>query len=98
MKVREIMAYINKSATVKLEYTEVTYGIPRPYKKGPDIKHRDILVPSIDATPDPCFLYPFKNKEELYDIDINMIDVGSDMDEGIIYLIMDYIVSVGTKE
>ena len=95
MKIREFMAYVNESATVKMEYTDVTnFGEDkREWLRNRTNKCRQsIRVPHADENPYDFSIYPFDSKEEIYDIEIDMIDVGSDIDgEGVIYLITDYI-------
>ena len=94
MKIREFMALVEESANVKMEYTDVTnFGEDRRawLRNRTDRTRKTIRVPHIDEEPYDFSLYPFNNKEEIYNIDIDMIDVGCDEYEGIIFLITDYI-------
>lgn len=94
MKIKEFMALVDESATVKMEYTDVTnFGEDRRawLRNRTDRSRKTIRVPHADEEPYDFSLYPFNSKEEIYNIDIDMIDVGCDEYEGIIFLITDYI-------
>lgn len=77
MKIREFMALVEASATVKIKYTEIIN-----YETGRMTRDRKTLrVPPAGIDAEKFAIYPFDSKEEIYNIDISMIDVGSD-DEG----------------
>ena len=94
MKIKEFMGLVEESATVKMEYTDITnFGEDRRawLRNRTDRSRKSIRVPHIDEDPYDFSIYPFDSKKEIYDIDIDMIDVGSEPDgEGVIYLITNY--------
>lgn len=94
MKIGELMALVNECACVKIEYTDVTdYSSGPAHLAGRETRQREtIRVPHVDEHPCSWNIYPFDSKEEIYDIDIDTIDVGSDdSGEGQIFLITNYI-------
>lgn len=94
MTIKEFMALVDRSAEVKMEYTDVTNFSRdrRVWLRNRTDKHRKIIrVPHVDEGADNSFIYPFDNKKEIYNIDIDMIDVGCNEYKGIIFLITNYI-------